>query len=368
MSHGSQGEAAAVSTAAPNHGRDAAAKALPAGDLAEVLEATRTLWSDAAGGSFFLTGGTGFFGTWLLESFAHANDTLGLGMRAVVLTRDPDAFARRAPHLHGRHDLSFIAGDVRSFRFPEGRFEYVIHAATEASARLNEEDPEAMFDVIVAGTRRVLAFAAQARVAKLLLVSSGAVYGRQPADMPQVPESYSGGPNPLEPASAYAEGKRAAEHLGAVHARRHGYELKVARCFAFVGPHLPLDAHFAIGNFIRDALAGGPIRVAGDGSAERSYLYASDLAAWLWTILFRGPSSHAFNVGSPDGISVGRLAAIVRDAVGVPTSVEIQARPDPARPVSRYVPATDQAAEVLGLRPTVGLVEAIRRTAAWHRG
>lgn len=328
---------------------------------------TRPLWSEAAGKSFFVTGGTGFFGHWLLESFTHANDSLSLGMRAVVLTRDPAAFACRAPHLHGRRDLSFIEGDVRSFAYPEGRFHYVIHAAAEASARLNEEDPETMFDVVVAGTRRVLTFAAAAGVEKFLLASSGAVYGRQPADVPQVSEDDRGGPDPLAPASAYAEGKRAAEHLCAAHGRRYGYEVKVARCFAFVGPHLPLDAHFAIGNFIRDAIGGGPIHVAGDGSAVRSYLYASDLAAWLWTMLFRAPPGHAFNVGSPEGINVGRLAEIVRDALGLVAGVEIAVAPDPDRPISRYVPSVLKAARVLGLMPTVDLVTAIRRTRDWHR-
>lgn len=345
----------------------AAAKALPPRDLDEVLAATAPLWRECSGRTFFLTGATGFFGTWLLESFVHANDRLALGMRAFVLTRNADAFAHRAPHLRSHRDISLLEGDVRSFAFPETRIDYIIHAAAEASARLNAEDPETMFDVIVEGTRRVLELASRAGVEKLLLMSSGAVYGRQPADMPHVSEEYCGGPDPLDPASAYAEAKRAAEHMGAVHARRHGYELKVARCFAFVGPHLPIDTHFAIGNFLRDALHGGPIRVAGDGTAMRSYLYASDLAVWIWTILFRGPAGQAFNVGSSDGISIGALAEVVREALGVATGITIAMPPDPACPVSRYVPSTMKAAKILGLEPTVGLADAIRRTYDWHR-
>lgn len=346
----------------------AAGKALPPRDLDEVLAATTPLWQECSGRTFFLTGATGFFGRWLLESFAHANDRLALGMRAFVLTRSTDAFARRAPHVQERRDISLLEGDVRSFTFPETKIDYVIHAAAEASARLNADDPETMFDVIVDGTRRVLELASRAGVEKLLLTSSGAVYGRQPADMSHLSEEYCGGPDPLDPASAYAEAKRAAEHMGVVHARRHGYEFKVARCFAFVGPHLPIDTHFAIGNFLRDALRGGPIQVAGDGTAMRSYLYASDLAVWLWTILFRGPAGQAFNVGSPDGISIGALAEAVRETLGVATGITIAMPPDPTRPVSRYVPSTTKAADVLGLQSTVGLLDAIRRTYDWHRG
>lgn len=248
---------------------------------------------------------------WLLESFAHVNDALGLGMRATVLSRDPPAFAAKAPHLSGRTDLTFVRGDVRSFDFPPRKFDNVIHAATEASAKLNDEAPHEMLDAIIGGTRHVLDFAARCGVKKLLLTSSGAVYGKQPPEMTHIPEEYAGAPDPLLPGSAYGEGKRVSEHLCAVHARQHGYEVKIARCFAFVGPHLPLDTHFAIGNFIRDALRGQPIRIGGDGTPLHSYLYASDLAVWLWTLLFKAPSASAYNVGSAEDINIGQLAEVV---------------------------------------------------------
>jgi dTDP-glucose 4,6-dehydratase len=338
---------------------------LPPHDLAEVLTHTRELWAQARGRSFFITGGTGFFGFWLLESFAHINDELGLGMRAVVLTRDPTAFAQKAPHLTARTDLHFIQGDVRAFTFPPGHFDYIIHAATEASAKLNHESPEEMFDAIVGGTRRVLDFAAQVGVRKLLLTSSGAVYGKQPTDMTHVSEDYLGAPDPLLPASAYGEGKRVSEHLCAVHARQHGYEVKIARCFAFVGPHLPLDGDFAIGNFIRDALHSQPIQIAGDGTPMRSYLYASDLAIWLWHILFRAPSARAYNVGSSANLSIEQLAKLVSTTLGGGSAIEIARSPSAHAPVSRYVPATHRARDELGLHPTVALPDALQRTAVW---
>jgi len=341
-------------------------KPLPPEDLAHVLKYTREHWAEAQGRSFFITGGTGFFGMWLLESFAYVNDALGLDLRATVLTRDPSAFASKAPHLAARADLTFIRGDVRFFDFPSGQFDYVIHAATEASAKLNEADPQEMLDAIIGGTRRVLAFAAQAGVKKLLLTSSGAIYGKQPAEITHISEDYRGAPDPLLPSSAYGEGKRVAEHMCVVHARQHGYEVKIARCFAFVGPHLPLDTHFAIGNFIRDAMRGGTINVAGDGTPMRSYLYASDLTVWLWTLLFRAPTAQSYNVGSDMDLSIQQLAKAVCAGLGGNATVNTMQRPDPHSPVSRYVPSITKAVDGLGLEVNVSLVQGILKTAVWH--
>ena len=337
-----------------------------AADLDHVLAHTRDLWEELRGRRIFITGGTGFFGCWLLESFAHANDLLGLNACAVVLTRDPAAFRKKAPHLAARHDLEFIQGDVRTFAFPSGQFAYVIHAATEASAKLNAEAPQAMLDTIIGGTSHVLDFAGRCGVRKLLLTSSGAVYGKQPPELTHIPEDYPGAPDPLLPGSAYGEGKRVSEHLCAVHSLRHGYEVKIARCFAFVGPHLPLDAHFAIGNFIRDGMAGGPIHVKGDGTPFRSYLYAADLVIWLWTILLRGQPCRSYNVGSETDLTIQEIARAVAVATRPAVTVLVAREPVPGKPVERYIPATQRAQIELGLKEHFGLAESIQRTMQWH--
>jgi dTDP-glucose 4,6-dehydratase len=334
-------------------------------DLDHVLAHTAGLWEELRGRRLFITGGTGFFGCWLLESFAWANDRLGLDAEAVVLTRNPDAFAGKAPHLAGHPAISLHAGDVRSFAFPHGPFVCVVHAATETGTAPGVIDPLALFDTIVQGTRRALEFARVCGARQFLLTSSGAVYGRQPPGLDRLAENHPGAPEPADPRSAYAEGKRAAEQLGALYHARFGLETKIARCFAFVGPHLPLDGPFAAGNFLRDGLRGGPVRVGGDGTPYRSYLYAADLAAWLWTILSRGVPCRPYNVGGDEPVTIAELAR--RVARPFDAGVHVARPAEPGRAAERYVPDVSRARDELGLRSWVPLDEALGRTVRWHR-
>ena len=338
-----------------------------ASDLQAIATFTPELWGELRGQSLFLTGGTGFFGCWLLESFCHANRIHGLDAKVTVLTRDPDAFRRKCPHLASDSAVRLHPGDVRNFTFPEGQFRYVIHAATEASAKQATEAPLEMLSTIVAGTERALQFASACGTQKFLLTSSGAVYGKQPAELTHVPETYAGAPDPLNPASLYGEGKRIAELLCSIYGAKTGLECKIARCWAFCGPYLPLDRHFAIGNFIGDTLAGRPIQIHGDGTPRRSYLYAADLAIWLWTILFRAPALTPLNVGSEEDVSILELARTVVRVLAPSSEIQVGSEPVPGSLPARYVPSVRRAQDLLGLHATIQLDDTIRRTADWYR-
>jgi dTDP-glucose 4,6-dehydratase len=324
-------------------------QSLFASDLDFILERTRELWEEVRGERLFITGGTGFFGRWLLESFGWINRHLSLGATAVVLSRSPRVADDPAVRFH--------LGDVGSFDYPDGSFSHIIHAATTAGAQV---DPLTMLDTIVQGTRRTLDFARASGARKFLLTSSGAVYGPQPSEMTHIPETFLGGPDVMNPGSVYGEGKRVAELLCAVYHQLYGIDTKIARCFAFAGPHLPLDAHFAIGNFVRDALAGGPITVNGDGSPYRSYLYAADLMIWLWTILFAGAACRPYNVGSEDGRDIRTIAETVARSIQPSVEIRVMKPPSDAPPL-RYVPDTGRAQTELGLRTETTLEDAVAR-------
>jgi nucleoside-diphosphate-sugar epimerase len=339
---------------------------LPRQDLELILEHTAPLWEEVRGSRIFLTGGTGFFGCWLVESFCFVNHLLNLGAKVTILTRNPEVFAKKCPHLASEKAVTLQTGDVRNFLFPDEEYPFVIHAATDASGKQATEAPLDMLSTIVAGTERTLDFAVTHGAKKFLLTSTGAVYGKQPANLTHIPESYTGAANPMDPGNVYAEGKRAAEVLCALYQKTGRIDCKIARCWAFCGPYLPLDQHFAIGNFIGDVLAGRSIQIKGDGTPRRSYLYAADLAVWLWTILFRAPALMPINVGSAHDVSILELAQTVATTLAPKKEIRVAKEGGTETTPLRYVPCVDRAREVLGLRQTIKLEECIRRTARWY--
>jgi nucleoside-diphosphate-sugar epimerase len=340
---------------------------IPIEDLDQVLNAVGLHWERLRGQRLLLTGGTGFMGKWLLATFLHANRRLDLSAQVVVPSRRSEAFLNEFPELRDAPEVIWLTGDLRDLKL-EAAYgcSYAIHAATDVVAtRL----PNEIFDICYAGTQRVLsALGKDGMATRMVLLSSGAVYGRTPPEMSAVPEEWQGAPDPLDPSSAYGEGKRVSEWLCAMAANaRPEFEVSIARCFAFVGPHLSLDKHFAIGNFIGAAMNGQDIRIKGDGTPLRSYLYAADLVHWLWVLLFTAKSGRAYNVGGSEPLSIGDLAHRVNRVLNGSGDVLIALSPRPGVRPQAYVPSVDRIARELALTPSVSLDDAILRTARWAR-
>ena len=297
----------------------------------------------------FITGGTGFFGKSMLDYRLRHPDWKWANAEWIILSRSPERLAAEYPLLANQAGISFVAGDVRDFAFPQGPFDAIIHAATSAVTTLSDAE---MTSVILDGARHVADFAKAAGCRTILFTSSGAVYG--PRTTPAA-ES-----DACNPATAYGKGKLAAEQMLA----DSGFDVKIARCFAFVGPHLNRQIHYAIGNFIQDCHNGRPITINGDGTPLRSYLYADDLVEWLFAILERGKSGRPYNVGSDHALSILELAERVRRVLGTRNEIIVKGRPEPGAKPSVYVPEIGRAQGELGLSVSVSLDEAIRRTVA----
>jgi UDP-glucuronate decarboxylase len=311
-----------------------------------------------------LTGGTGFFGKALLRHWAAQEHDGHRVPKVTLVSRDPDRFASLYPNLVAHSWLSMHHGDISDARsLPIGTsFSHVLHAAAD-STQGPILTPLQRYDQIVNGTRNVLDLAVACGAKRFLLTSSGAVYGVQPAHLNRIPEDWHGVPDPLNPNNAYGIAKRSAEHLCALYGQSYGLQTVIARCFAFVGPDLPLDVHFAIGNFIRDALWREEITVAGDGSPLRSYLDQQDLALWLLVLMEQGVAGQAYNVGSDQPISIADLAHLVRDIVAPRKKVHIHSATNGCNERNIYVPSIQKARNQLGLDVRVSLEKAIKAIA-----
>jgi len=308
-----------------------------------------------------ITGGTGFFGKSILDYLArHACDfeiTI-LSRRGFKTTDLADSTDCPAGNLstHSLNPLNpllkislcQLIGDVRTFDLGVSRFDSVIHAATPARADVPDDE---MRSIIINGTANALQQAKKCGAEKFMMVSSGGVYGKGLIG----PVSETDEPHPY---TAYGIAKLEAEQM----AVDSGLHVLLPRCFAFVGRHLDRNAHFAIGNFIRDALEGNDIVINGDGTPMRSYLYADDLVEWLFAILEHGESGRVYNVGSDEAISIRDLATLVRDTLGSSSEVKVLGQSVPGA-ANCYVPNIDRIKRELGMKIRVSLKEAIRASA-----
>ena len=338
-------------------------------DLNFIFAQTQSIMSEFRDAKIFCTGCTGFIGCWLLSSFLKANSELSLNARLTVLTRSPGLFEARFPDLVNASSVNVLKGDIRDLDLDkcDSDYTHIIHAAAQVSLSSNVSEPLQTFNSMAIGTQKVMRLAKRCNVKKVLYLSSGAVYGSQPGHIIKVPENYLGGSDLTNVNSAYAEGKRFSEHLGILNAKENNFEFKIARCFAFSGPFLPLDKHFAVGNFVRDAIQKRRIIIQGDGTPFRSYQYVSDLIIWLWHIFVKGANARPYNVGSDNSVSILELAKTVASVCDYPVDIEIikpRGASDKSQ-VSRYVPCVDRAKFELGLDNLVSLDVGVERMMGW---
>lgn len=311
--------------------------------------------------TLLIIGGTGFFGRSILD--AHRRGLLcafGVG-RLVAVARHAHRLRAEAPELCTAA-VELVDADVLTL---DSTFDadVVIHAAASSDARRYGADPAAEMRIIVDGTRRVCDVIRNARRRpRFLYVSSGAVYGRQRPDKVALAESDAPSPDVAGDKAAYAQAKRAAESIVRSFAAETNVPACIARCFAFVGPWLPRDEHFAIGNFIGNALRGEPVELRARHSVIRSYLHADDLAVWLLRLATAaGDGCEAVNVGSGEAVQLRDVASMVAAAGGVGVRFP-EASGEALPPPDRYVPDISKARNELGLTVTIPLREAIERT------
>ena len=333
-------------------------------DLEEINENSASDLEEIVNKPLVITGASGFVGTWLTLSWVAAYKKFNGRGQLLITSRNPQSLIPLTKVVDANSPLTALSIDIRNLEIPsEFRNGNLIHAATPASAALNASDPAAMLKVIIEGQERVLAEAVRMNN-KVLFLSSGAVYGRQPLDLERIPETWEGAPQIGDSNSAYHEGKRVAELMGNIAASKQGLHFITARLFAFIAPFLPLGTHFAAGNFIRDAVTSNKIEIQSGGGSIRSYLYATDLCSSLWALLARGQSINAYNVGSEQEVSIRNLAAEVVTCTNREAEVVINGF-DTSENVTRYIPSVEKIKKEIGVSQTVPLSQALLRTSTW---
>jgi len=335
---------------------------------AEAVLARRTEpLQSLANGHLFISGGTGFLGIWLLELIAILNARHEFNLQVTVLSRSAPDFARRHKHLGGRKEFRFVEGDIRYLTELPRETNYVIHGASLTDRRLFASHPTAVGEVNALGSIRLLRAANLLEdVRKLVLVSSGLVYGPQALNLERINESYVSGFPCDTPNSVYAESKRFVEAMAASFVSETKLPLVTVRPFAFVGPYQSLELPWAVTDFIRDSLAGRPIKIMGDGATVRSLMYASDFAYWTLAALARGQARSTYNLGSPHPVDLLSLARMITQHFVPPQEILTKVGQS-GHETTRLVPCVDKAHRELGVEVTVPLSEAIQKTIAWHR-
>lgn len=315
-----------------------------------------------------VTGGTGFLGSWLAETVTALNDEFQLGITLDLYARGVKEWAQRYPHLAQRRDIGLKTQDLRSpFEFARNTH-YVVHAAGIPNNRVHASDPLRVQQTTLQGLDNALQAASQLdNLVRFLNVSSCLVNGKPDRAGPLRETDYFALPcGHLH--TVYAEAKRCAETLGAVYRSQFRMPVSTIRPFTFAGPYQELDRPWALNNFLRDVLIGGDIRIHGDGSARRSYLYGSDAACWTLAALVHGTDGGTYNIGSPEPVSHLALAEQIAQHASPRPRVILNTVPGKQGPLDDLFPDLDHTRKTLGVQLSCSLQDTIAKSWRWYAG
>ena len=317
--------------------------------------------------SILVTGGTGFMGKWIAEMVSYLNESGQYNIKLYLLGRDISKFKEEVPHLAEKSFVTLMEQDVRYVHDLPTEIHYIIHAAGSPDNREHVSHPLKTIETFYKGTQSVLDAASRLPdLRKIVHLSSHQVYGRND-DEKLIDENFAGIVEPQTVSNCYAESKRISETLCSYYRNYLKLPILILRPFAFIGPYQGLEKPWAINNFIRDGILGGPIRILGNGLTERSYLYGSDMAFWILKSLIEGKVGENYNLGSNHPISLNDLAVKIQHQMDSRIEILSKSSQGTYANVSRLVPNTDKIIKDLNVVETFAIDAAIDRTILWNK-
>jgi len=320
------------------------------------------------GQTILVTGGTGFMGKWMAEAVVFLNLQHNFGITLYLLSRNTEAFRNTVPHLARQPFIRLLEADVRNVRDLPENISYVIHAAATPDRREHATQPLRVIETILKGTISVLDASLRLPLLnKFLYISSNNVYGQTHNNTNGIAENSIGYLDSNSINAAYPEAKRLAETICAVYRNQQKLPVVTVRPFAFTGPYQDLEKPWALNNFMRDAILGGPIRILGNEHTVRSYLYGSDMAFWLLAILSSPKPANTYNLGSPEGISMTHLAEKIAASFHHKIDIVIKSAKDDNTHYSVVIPDLSTLTRDIPVKKAISLDEAIAATLQWYQ-
>lgn len=316
------------------------------------------------GSTILITGGTGFVGSWVARGIIWLNDNFDFGCQIILLARDPENLERSDPKLYHRSEITYLRSDIRSVHNLPSNINYIIHAAANPDNRAHMSDPVNTMDVIALGTKAIMDAATRLPdIRNIVHISSGQVYGKAPENGEALRETilYNFSKNDIT--SVYPEAKRYAETICLAYRSLFKLPICIVRPFSFVGPYQKLNKPWAINTFLQEALNNQPMRIVGNGKPQRSYLYASDMAAWLLVVLAEGKSGDIYNFGSSEGVSLKEVTEKINKLLPRPVDIMIQ---NYNNDESKFIPNLEHIIEKFNLKMVFNFDEALQQTIQWN--
>ena len=302
-----------------------------------------------------VTGGAGFVGSHLCAAL------LAGGTDVVCVDDFSTGEPANIADLLGRPGFTLVRANVAAPFSVASPVDLVLHFASPASPADYLRLPIHTLETCSLGTRHALALTRRHR-ARFVLASTSEVYG-DPLEHPQS-EGYWGNVNPVGPRSVYDEAKRFAEAYTTADAAARGTDAGIVRLFNTYGPRMRARDGRAVPTFIRQALAGEPLTVTGDGAQTRSIAYIDDTVRGVLA-LAASDVREPVNIGNPDELTMSELARRVIALTGSSSTLRFISRPTDDPAVRR--PDIGRARDKLGWEPAIGPDDGLRRTIAWFR-